>query len=238
VSLADGRLTEVEALLRWERPGHGLVSPTSFIPVAEETGMILPIGRWVLRQACQQAHVWNSQIGRREPLIMSVNLSVRQFQDPDLLIDIEHILLETGLDPRTLKLEITESIAVQDVDATLLTLQALKAAGIQLAIDDFGTGYSWLGYLKRFPVDALKIDRSFVQGICEDTQDAAIVQSVVALAKTLNLIVVGEGIESPEQAAHLRKLGCDGGQGFLFARPEPAAAITVRLRQPSADLAA
>jgi diguanylate cyclase (GGDEF)-like protein/PAS domain S-box-containing protein len=238
VSLADGRLTEVEALLRWERPGHGLVCPTSFIPVAEETGMILPIGRWVLRQACQQAQAWNSESEGREPLIMSVNLSVRQFQDPDLLTDIEHILLETGLDPRLLKLEITESIAILDVDATLRTLQALKAAGIQLAIDDFGTGYSWLGYLKRFPVDTLKIDRSFVHGICEGTQDAAIVQSVVALARTLNLRVTGEGIESSEQAAHLRALGCDSGQGFLFARPEPAETITALLRQPLADLAA
>jgi EAL domain-containing protein (putative c-di-GMP-specific phosphodiesterase class I) len=198
----------------------------------------VPIGRWVLRQACLQAQTWNSPLDRDVPLVMSVNLSVRQFQDPGLLSDIEHILLETGLDPRLLKLEITESIAINDADATLLTLHALKAAGIRLAIDDFGTGYSWLGYLTRFPVDALKIDRSFVQHICEDTHDAAIVQSVVALARTLNLTVVGEGIESREQAAQLRLLGCDDGQGFLYARPEPAETITALLNQPAADLAA
>jgi EAL domain-containing protein (putative c-di-GMP-specific phosphodiesterase class I) len=169
---------------------------------------------------------------------MSVNLSVRQFQDPGLLADIQQILRETGLDPRTLKLEITESIAVNDADATLSTLRGLKASGIQLAIDDFGTGYSWLGFLRRFPVDALKIDRSFVQGICEGTQDAAIVQSVVALARALNLTVVGEGVENREQAAQLRLLGCDDGQGYLFARPERAEVITALLTQPAADLAA
>ncbi len=228
LSLDDGRVAEVEALIRWRRPGFGLVYPTSFVSVAEETGLIAPIGRWVLREACRQAAEWSRDSAE---LVMSVNLSARQFRDPGLLGDIERTLRETGLAAPLLKLEITESVAIDDVETTLGKLQALKALGVQLAIDDFGTGYSWLGYLKRFPVDALKIDRSFVQGMGQDSQDAAIVQSVVALARTLHLSVIGEGIESPAQAAHLRELGCDRGQGFLFARPQPAEAIGALLHQ-------
>jgi diguanylate cyclase (GGDEF)-like protein/PAS domain S-box-containing protein len=225
-SLSDGRLIEVEALVRWERPGHGLVFPTNFIPIAEETGLIVPIGRWVLEVACRQAVIWNRDFALESPLVMSVNLSGRQFQDPGLLGDVERALQETGLDPSCLKLEITESAVVRDVEATVRKLDALKALGVQLAIDDFGTGYSWLSYLKRFPVDTLKIDRSFVEGIDRNAQDAAIVQSVVALARTLQLNVIGEGIESQAQAAHLRALGCDRGQGYLFARPQPADTIS------------
>jgi EAL domain-containing protein (putative c-di-GMP-specific phosphodiesterase class I) len=161
---------------------------------------------------------------------MSVNLSARQFQDPGLLADIQRALHTTRVDPRGLKLEITESVAIRDIDATVATLQALKSAGIQVAIDDFGPGYSALNYLKRLPVDTLKIDRSFVEGLGQDRLDAAIVQSVVALARTLELSVVGEGIERQAQAARLRALGCDEGQGYLFARPEPAEAISSLLR--------
>jgi len=230
LSLVDGRVTEVEALVRWHRPGFGLVYPTSFIPVAEETGLIVPLGRWVLREACAQAATWRRELA--DDLVMSVNLSARQFQDPGLIEEIERTLSDTGLHPGALKLEITESVAVTDVESTLVKLQALKALGVQLAIDDFGTGYSWLGYLKHFPVDALKIDRSFVQGMAEDSQDAAIVQSVVTLAKTLNLSVIGEGIESQAQATHLRSIGCDRGQGYLFARPQPAEAISALLFEP------
>jgi diguanylate cyclase (GGDEF)-like protein/PAS domain S-box-containing protein len=230
-SLEDGQFTEVEALLRWERPGHGLVNPSVFIPIAEETGLIVPIGRWVLQQACEQAAAWQAEFACEPPLVMSVNLSARQFQDPGLMSDIEQTVRGAGLDPHSLKLEITETVALHDVEATVAKLQALKAAGIQLAIDDFGTGYSSLGYLKRFPVDTLKIDRSFVEGLGDDTQDAAIVQSVVALARTLHLRVVGEGIESQAQAAQLRALGCDGGQGYLFARPQPAEQIGNLLRE-------
>ncbi|HTD77084.1 MAG TPA: EAL domain-containing protein, partial [Chloroflexota bacterium] len=230
-SLVDGHVNEVEALLRWDRPGHGLVGPTTFIPVAEETGLIVPIGRWVLEQACAQAAAWHADVPSDPPLVMSVNLSARQFQDPGLLADIARALETTGLDPRRLKLELTESIAMHDIDATVAKLEALKAAGIQLAIDDFGTGYSSLSYLKRLPVDTLKIDRSFVEGLGHDLLDAAIVQSVVTLAKTLQLSVVGEGIESQAQAAQLRALGCHGGQGFLFARPEPAEIVTSSLRE-------
>jgi EAL domain-containing protein (putative c-di-GMP-specific phosphodiesterase class I) len=166
---------------------------------------------------------------------MSVNLSARQFQDPGLVSDIAQAVHTIGLEPGALKLEITESVAMHDVEGSVHKLEALKALGIQLAIDDFGTGYSSLGYLKRFPVDTLKIDRSFVERIGVDIQDAAIVQSVVALAKTLNLSVVGEGIESRAQAAQLLALGCDRGQGFLFARPQSAEAITALLYK-DADL--
>jgi diguanylate cyclase (GGDEF)-like protein/PAS domain S-box-containing protein len=230
-ALADGRLSEVEALLRWERPGHGLVSPGSFIPVAEETGLIVPIGRWVLQQACEQAAAWQTEFSSEPPLVVCVNLSARQLQDPGLLVDIERILRATRLDPRALKLEITESVALQGIDAAVEKLQALKAAGINVAIDDFGTGYLSLGYLKRLPVDTLKIDRSFVEGLGDDVQDAAIVHSVVALARTLRLNVVGEGVETQAQAAQLQALGCDSAQGFLFARPEPAEHITGLLRE-------
>ena len=229
--LSDGRLAEVEALVRWQRPGYGLVAPLSFIPVAEETGLIVPIGRWVLHEACAQAKAWHTEFPTLPPLIMSVNLSARQFQDAELLNDIEEALEISGLDPRALKLEVTESVAMRDIEASVAKMQALKALGIQLAIDDFGTGYSSLGYLKRFPVDALKIDRSFVEGLGSDVQDTAIVQSVVTLARTLNLSVIGEGIESEAQAAHLRALGCDRGQGYLFAMPQPADIVTTLLRR-------
>ena len=238
LSLLDGQVTEVEALLRWDRPGHGVVGPATFIPVAEETGLIVPIGRWVLDQACAQAATWQAEFPSNPPLVMSVNLSARQFQDPGLLADIRRTLHATRVDPRGLKLEITESVAMQDIDASVATLRALKAAGIRVAIDDFGTGYSALNYLKRLPVDTLKIDRSFVEGLGRDRLDAAIVQSVVALARTLELSVVGEGIESQAQAAKLRALGCDGGQGYLFARPEPAKAITTLLRARATPRAA
>ena len=162
---------------------------------------------------------------------MSVNLSARQFQDPGLVADIAQAVQATGLEPCALKLEITESVAMHDIEASVLKLEELKALGIQLAIDDFGTGYSSLGYLRRFPVDTLKIDRSFVERVGIDIQDAAIVQSVVALAKTLHLSVVGEGIESRVQAAQLLALGCDRGQGYLFARPQSAADITALFRR-------
>jgi diguanylate cyclase (GGDEF)-like protein/PAS domain S-box-containing protein len=235
LSLVDGRVAEVEALLRWDRPGHGLVGPTTFIPIAEETGLIVPIGRWVLEQACAQAAAWHAAFPSDPPLVMSVNLSARQFQDPGLLADIHRALRTSGLDPRALKLEITESVAMHDIDATVAKLEVLRATGIQLAIDDFGTGYSSLAYLKRLPVDSLKIDRTFVEGLGHDMLDAAIVQTVVTLARTLQLNVVGEGIESQAQAAQLRALGCHSGQGFLFARPEPAEVISRHLREQSSS---
>ena len=219
VDLRAGTIPEVEALARWDRPGFGIVSPTAFIPVAEETGLIVQIGQWVLEEACRWGQKW--QTCSAQPLVVSVNLSARQFQHPNLLADIKRCVDETGFDPRLLKLEITESVVMQDAEATIETLLAVKALGIRVSIDDFGTGYSSLSYLKRLPVDTLKIDRSFVNGLGQDTQDTAIVDSVVALARTLQLSVTGEGIETAAQAKHLRRLGCDRGQGFLFARPLP-----------------
>ncbi|HEV7665104.1 MAG TPA: EAL domain-containing protein [Chloroflexota bacterium] len=221
VDLATGRVNELEALARWDRPGRGIVSPDVFIPVAEETGLIVPIGLWVLEEACRWAQHWQGLSLSEQPLVVSVNLSARQFQNPDLLSDIKRTLRETGLNPHRLKLEITESVVMQDAQATIETLRALKVLGIQVAIDDFGTGYSSLSYLKRLPVDTLKIDRTFVNGLGFDTQDTAIVDSVVALARTLQLSVTGEGVETQAQARHLRQLGCERGQGFLFARPLP-----------------
>jgi diguanylate cyclase (GGDEF)-like protein/PAS domain S-box-containing protein len=224
-SLANQGITEFEALVRWQHPQRGLVLPDTFIPLAEETGLIVPLGQWVLDQACSQTRRWQVQYPSTPALGISVNLSGRQFQNPHLIEDIQQTLSRTGLDPHSLKLEITESVAMQDPDATAITLRALKALGVRLAIDDFGTGYSSLSYLKRFSVDTLKIDRSFVDGLGNDIQDTAIVQSVITLARALNLTTTGEGIETPSQQEHLRALGCDAGQGFLFARPIPAREI-------------
>jgi diguanylate cyclase (GGDEF)-like protein/PAS domain S-box-containing protein len=229
VSLKTGRISEMEALVRWERPAHGMVSPAEFIPLAEDVGLIVPIGQWVLEEACQQARLWQQRYPSDPPLVMSVNLSARQFQQPTLIEDIRRALDETGLDPGTLKLEITESVVMQKAESTIATLQELKGLGVQLAIDDFGTGYSSLSYLKRFPVDTLKIDRSFVAGIDADSQDTAIVDAMLALARALKLTVTAEGIESLAQLRRLHALGCDRGQGYYFAKPLPAGAISTLL---------
>ena len=229
LSLRDGQVLEVEALVRWNHPERGLVPPDMFIPVAEETGLIIALGQWVLEQACRQAAVWRVELGDRAP-IMGVNLSARQFQQPELLTAIGRALRAARLDPSALKLEITESVLMADAQSTVETLQSLKTLGIGLAIDDFGTGYSSLAYLKLFPVDTLKVDRSFVDGLGEDPQDTAIVHSVVALAKALGLSVTGEGIETDKQRQLLRDLDCERGQGYLFARPCPAADLEPLLR--------
>jgi EAL domain-containing protein (putative c-di-GMP-specific phosphodiesterase class I) len=225
VELGPGRITEVEALIRWQHFDRGLLPPADFITLTEETGLIVPIGNWVLTEACRQAREWQAQHPSDPPLLVSVNLSARQFQQPDLVRDIRSALDETGLDPATLKLEITETVLMQDAPSTLAKLRALKNLGIHIAIDDFGTGYSSLSYLKRFPLDTLKIDRSFVDGIVHDTDDIAIVNAVVTVARSLNLSVTAEGIETDEQLGRLWSLGCDRGQGFYFARPQPAESI-------------
>jgi diguanylate cyclase (GGDEF)-like protein/PAS domain S-box-containing protein len=219
MSLNDGQVSELEALVRWDHPTRGMIPPTQFVPLAEETGLIVGIGQWVLEEACRRARAWHLA-HPTEPLItISVNLSARQFLLADLVEEVARVLWESRLEPATLKLEITESVLMRDIDGTIEKLWALKSLGVQLAIDDFGTGYSSLSYLKQFPVDTLKIDRSFVSGLGQDTNDTAIVRSVVALAKSLNLAVTGEGIETSEQLGQLQSLGCDRGQGYLFAMP-------------------
>jgi EAL domain-containing protein (putative c-di-GMP-specific phosphodiesterase class I) len=218
VDLPTGRITEVEALVRWKHPQRGLLFPADFVGLSEETGLIVPLGRWVLHEACRQTRQW--QLASPDTkLAISVNLSARQLQQPGLVEEIAAVLRETRLDPAALRLEITETVVMHDAPTTLAKLEALKTLGVQLAIDDFGTGYSSLGYLKRFPVDTLKIDRSFVKGIGGDVEDSAIVRAVITVAKSLNLSVTAEGIETADQLAHLRALGCDHGQGYFFAKP-------------------
>jgi EAL domain-containing protein (putative c-di-GMP-specific phosphodiesterase class I) len=211
--------------VRWRHPQRGLLGPNTFIPLAESTGLIVPLGRWVLRQACRQAVTWQANLPGAEQLRVSVNLSPRQFQYASLVGDVQEILVETGIDPGQVILEITESLLMQDTDATIATLEQLRGLGVQLAIDDFGTGYSSLSYLKRFPVNILKIDRSFVNGITTDPEDATLAEAVVQLGRALHLQTVAEGIETADQQAALRLLGCEYGQGYLYARPAEASEI-------------
>jgi diguanylate cyclase (GGDEF)-like protein/PAS domain S-box-containing protein len=230
VDLATGRVCEIEALIRWAHPQRGLISPLQFIPLAEETGLIIPIGRWVLTEAAHQTRLWQLEQPTDPPLTLSVNLSARQLQDPRLLEDITDVLRETGLDPATVRLEITESVVMEDAEAASALLRALKRLGIELAIDDFGTGYSSLSYLNRFTIDCVKIDRSFVSQIGTSPRDMTIIKAIVALAKSLDLSVTAEGIETVEQLAHLRDLGCNRGQGFYLSRPSPPEMLPALLK--------
>lgn len=207
----------VEALIRWKHPEMGLVSPAHFISVAETSGLIIPIGDWVLRTACKQTKLWQKKIDSE--LTVAVNLSARQFQQPNLTEEIAEVLEETGLGAKYLELEITESNAMQNAENTIYTLRELKALGVRIAMDDFGTGYSSLNYLKRFPIDTLKLDQSFVRDITTDPSDAAIATAVIAMAHSLDLKVIGEGVETEEQFAFLRKQKCDYLQGYLFSPP-------------------
>jgi diguanylate cyclase (GGDEF)-like protein/PAS domain S-box-containing protein len=219
ITIETGKITEVEALVRWQHPTRGLVLPNEFIPIAETTGLIIPLGLWVLEEACRQAAAWHGQFPTQPPLILSVNLSPRQFQQPSIVADVARALEESGFPANCLKLEITEGVIMRDVEATIRTLWELKGLGLQIAVDDFGTGYSSLSYLKRLPLDVLKIDRSFVSGIGHNPEDTAIVHAIMAMAKSLNFKVTGEGIETAEQLALLDQWGCDSGQGYLFSKP-------------------
>ncbi len=229
VTLGDGEIVGVEALLRWHHPERGMISPGTFIPVAEETGLIVPIGSWVLREAVKQVAVWTRAYASSAPLTLSVNVSARQLTHGDLASDVRAALAASGLDPAQLILEITESGLMQDIETTTAVLQAVKALGVQIAIDDFGTGYSSLSYLQHFPLDILKIDRTFVDGLVRGTQSPALVGAIVELGRSLHLDTVAEGIETDEQLTRFRELRCRFGQGFLFARPAPAAELEQRL---------
>jgi diguanylate cyclase (GGDEF)-like protein len=220
VDLAEGALVGAEALLRWRHPERGLVPPGDFIAVAEETGLIVPLGEWILREACSVARGW--QRAGRPAIPVSVNLSVRQFREEKLVEKVVAILGETGLDPRQLGLEITETVLMDADPRNLATLKSLRELGIAIAVDDFGTGYSSLGYLKHFPVDCLKIDRTFVRDVAAEGDDAAITRAVIAMAKSLRLRVVAEGVETAEQLEFVRRHGCDAVQGFLMGRPVSA----------------
>ena len=221
VHLGTGRVVGVEALVRWGSPETGVTMPSEFIPVAEETGLIIPIGEQVLEGACRQLREWRESYGLQGYMSVSVNLSGRQFQKPDLVDSIRRILRETGLEARCLQLEITESVVMGEDEQAIEILEELREIGVQIAIDDFGKGYSSLNYLKELPVDALKIDKSFVDGLWRDVADAAIIRLIVDLAHTLRLEVTAEGVESPEQLARLTQMGCDLGQGYYFSKPLP-----------------
>ena len=230
ISLEDNAIVGTEALLRWAHPRRGLVPPEEFIRVAEETELIMPIGRWVLREACRQAKEWWDRHPAEPPLTMSVNLSARQFQTPGLVEDVSRVLFETGLSPRGLLLEITESVAMDDAPSTIEILREFEALGVRMTIDDFGTGHTSLTYLKRFPVDFLKIDRSFIAGFDRDFENQAIVAAVIRLAQDLNMEVIAEGVETPEQLAKLRGMGCDMAQGFYWWRPLPSPMLDALIR--------
>jgi EAL domain-containing protein (putative c-di-GMP-specific phosphodiesterase class I) len=232
VDLASGDLVGVEALVRWMHPERGVISPAVFVPLAEASGLIRPIGRWVLEQAARQQVAWREAFPARHPPSMEVNVSAAQLSDEALVEDILAIISATRIDPTSLVLEITESALVEDVDTALLRLGQLSATGVRIALDDFGTGYSSLSYLRRMPISILKIDRSFSGGIDEPgSQSAALMHSIVGLAGSLGMETIVEGIEHDAQVEALRGFGCLLGQGFLFSRPVPAAELTGLLRR-------
>jgi diguanylate cyclase len=220
VNLKTGMITGVEALVRWQHPQRGLVGPLNFISVAEDCGLMMPIGKWVLRESCRQAKAWqDAGLPRIE---LAVNVSAVEFRNDGFLEGVETVLKETGLEPRYLELELTESVLMQHAKFTIPMLQKLKAVGVRLAIDDFGTGYSSLSYLRQFPIDTLKVDQSFVHEINANSDDATIISAVINMGSSLNYRVIAEGVETVEQVAFLQVHGCDEGQGYYFSRPVPA----------------
>jgi EAL domain-containing protein (putative c-di-GMP-specific phosphodiesterase class I) len=220
IDLRTQQVIGAEALIRWQHPELGLLAPGRFIGIAEDTGLIVPIGEWVIRMACHQAAAW--QRAGLPPLVVAVNLSAVQFMRGDLVGTVASALATSALPSRCLELELTESILIQDAENILGTVQRLNAIGVQMSIDDFGTGYSSLSYLKRFAVDKLKVDQSFVRDLCSDPDDAAIVRAIIQLARSLGLKTIAEGVETAEILALLQELGCDEAQGYYFAKPLPA----------------
>ncbi len=230
VQFTGAEVIGFEALLRWRHPERGMLAPGDFLDRAETSGLIVPIGEWVIREVCAQAAEWKSSSPELAPLVVSVNLSARQLGDPNLVETVSDALATSGIEPSTLALEITETVLMEDPVLCSEVLHALRSLGVQLAIDDFGTGHSSLGYLKRLPVDCLKIDRAFVEGLGRDPDDSAIVDAVVRLGHALGLAVTAEGIETMEQLRELEALGCDVGQGFYFARPQPGDVVGALVR--------
>jgi EAL domain-containing protein (putative c-di-GMP-specific phosphodiesterase class I) len=231
VSLESGAVGGFEALVRWHHPQHGLIALAEFIPLAEETGLIVDIGRWVMREACRQLSVWRA---RYPSLTVSVNIAAQQVTRTDLVGEVEATLRDTGLEPAAVQLEITETALMNSAEF-LRTFQGLRTVGVRLAVDDFGTGYSSLSYLQNFPIQALKIDRSFVSGMTGSYQSAELVRVIVALAQSLDMAVVAEGVETSEQAARLRALGCGYAQGYLFSKPLAAKTATSLLKRKKTE---
>jgi EAL domain-containing protein (putative c-di-GMP-specific phosphodiesterase class I) len=228
ISLKTGQITGAEALIRWTHPVRGPVSPAQFIPVAEDCGLILPIGNWVLREACKQARTWLN--GGLPLSTMAVNISAMEFRDEHFLEGIFDILEETGLDSKCLELELTESVLMKRAESTESILKTLRARGVQVAVDDFGTGYSSLSYLRKFPIDALKIDQSFVRQITTAPDETSIVTAIISMGRSLNLRVVAEGVETQTELAFLQAHQCEEAQGYFFSRPVPAAQFAALLK--------
>ena len=233
IDLELGRMNGVEALVRWEHPTKGLVPPGKFIAIAEETGLIVPIGYWVLEEACRQMRTWKETYPKYGSFTINVNLSGKQLQRPDVVERVQAILTKTALPPNALKLEITESVMMTDVEATVEKLMQLKALGVRLAMDDFGTGYSSMASLNLFPLDTIKIDRSFINRLTEHEEARSIVAAIIMLAKSLHLNVTGEGIETDDQKDYLQGLGCEVGQGYYFAKPLSAEALEESIKAGS-----
>jgi EAL domain-containing protein (putative c-di-GMP-specific phosphodiesterase class I) len=231
VHLLSGRIVGLEALLRWRHPTRGQLAPGDFIPLAEDSGTIVPVGRWVLQEACRQAKAWQERWPGTPPLAIAVNLSARQLQHPAIVEEVGAALADAGLDPPSLVLEITETVVMEELDAAVAILGQLRGLGVRLALDDFGTGYSSLSYLHRLPVDILKIDRTFIGGVAGSTEESALARAIVKLGQTLGLETVAEGVETAEQLACLRELGCQLGQGYHFARPLGPAAVDALLER-------
>jgi EAL domain-containing protein (putative c-di-GMP-specific phosphodiesterase class I) len=236
IALGSGEIVGLEALVRWNHPQRGMLDPGEFVSIAEDSGLIEPIGRWVQETACRQALGWHALQPDKRPLAVADNLSARQVAHRALAGSVREILARTGLDPVNLRLEVTESVLVEDSASATATLEALSEIGVRLVLDDFGTGYSSLAYLNRFPFDALKIDRSFVEGLGVEQERTVIVEAVIGMARALSLDAIAEGVENEAQLSELRRLRCDYAQGHLFSRPLTPDKITQLLREGSLEL--